>query len=247
VLDATAIRGDLRAGESGVVRGTVRNRGDAAAEAVAVRVGPDSPALSVAEPVYPVGTLAPGTTREFAVPVDVARDADPGPRRLTVTVERRTSDGTTRAETVDAVVAVAPARDPFAVESVDASFAVDSAGTLVVRVTNAGDEPVRDVRVRMTAEPPFESEAPAGFVPALAPGESADVAMHLDVAGEAVPGTNAVSVVLAYEDAAGDDRETEPYQVAVEVVPEPAGGVLLPAAVATLAVVGVAVWYWRRR
>lgn len=53
--------------------------------------------------------------------------------------------------------------------------------------------------------------------------------------------------VLSYEDAAGDDRETLPYQVPVEVVPEPAGNVLFPAAVAVLAVLGFGVWYWRRR
>jgi len=247
VLELAAVAGDLRAGEEGIVRGTVANRGDVPARQVVVRVAADGPALSVAETAYPLGTLAPGATGEFAVPIDVDRDADAGPRRLTVTIERRAVDDSTRTETADATVGVAAARDPFTVEGVNASFAVDSSGTLVVRVTNAGDEPVRDVRVRMTAEPPFESEAPAGFVPALAPGESADVAMHLDVVSEAVPGTNAVSVVLSYEDAAGDDRETLPYQVPVEVVPEPAGNVLLPAAVAVLAVLGFGVWYWRRR
>jgi hypothetical protein len=251
-LRVTGVGGDLRAGESGTIRGVVTNEGDAPARDVVVRVTADSTALTPTEPVFPVGEVAPGAAAPFTVPVSVARDADPGPRRVAVTVERRvgTTDAETagtRTSTTGATIEVAAARDPFVVEPVAASLAVDATGTLTVRVTNAGDEPVRNVQIAMAAGPPLESEAPAAFVPSLAAGASTEVSFPLEAVAEAVPGTNAVELTFTYEDAAGDDRTTDPYLVPVAIVPEPTGDVLLPAALAVVALVAVGVWYWRRR
>jgi hypothetical protein len=144
-------------------------------------------------------------------------------------------------------VRVVDAPDPFAVDALDAGVVVGGDARLDVRLTNTGDGPVRDVRARIEPAEPFESEDPAAFVPALAPGASTNLSFHLSASDEAVPGTNAVELVVAYEDADGDERTSESLFVPVEVVPEPAGSALLPAAVVLAALVAFGVWYWRRR
>jgi hypothetical protein len=268
-LQASGVVGDLRAGASGSIRGVVTNDGDATAREVLVRVRADSPAVTPTEPAAPVGDLAPGASAAFVVPVEVVRGAEPGPRRVTVSLERRVDGGGgggsagggetgpeggeravsagIRTTTVGATVTVAAGRDPFSVEPVAASVPVDGTTTLVVRVRNDGPDRVRDVRVAVTAAPPFESAAPAAFVPALAPGETAAVSFPIETVAEAVPGTNAVELAFTYEDAAGDVRTSDPVPVAVSVTPEPTGDVLLPAALAMVALLAVGVWYWRRR
>jgi hypothetical protein len=268
-LQASGVVGDLRAGTSGSIRGVVTNDGDAPAREVLVRVRADSPAVTPTEPAAPVGDLAPGASAAFVVPVEVARDADPGPRRVTVSLERRVDGGGgsgaadggetgngadgrarspgTRTTTVGATVTVAAGRDPFSVEPIAATVPVDGTTTLVVRIRNDGPESVRDVRVAMTAAPPFESAAPAAFVPALAPGETAEVSFPIETVAEAVPGTNAVELAFTYEDDAGDVRTSDSVPVAVSVTPEPTGDVLLPAALVAVALLAVGVWYWRRR
>jgi len=237
----------LPAGREGVVRGRVENRGDAVARDVTLRLAADSERVTLVETAYPLGDVPPGGSVPFAAAVDVASDADPGPRRLAATVERRTDDDGRRAEAADLRVRVVDTPEPFAADALDARVVVGGDARLRVRLTNAGDGAVRDVRARIEPTEPFESEDPAAFVPALAPGASANLSFHLSASDEAVPGTNAVELRVAYEDADGDDRTAGPLFVPVDVVPEPAGSALLPAVVALAALVAFGGWYWRRR
>ncbi|MGM0590589.1 MAG: COG1361 S-layer family protein [Halobacteriota archaeon] len=241
---------DLRVGERGRVSGTVVSTGSARADNAVVVLAANSSALTPGETDFPVGDLPPGERRPFSFVVDTSDGADAGPRRLSLAVEYRAGDGSRRvSDPVAAGVDVGPERDLFAVEPVNATFSVDSSGTLVVNVTNTGGEPLTDVQARLNvSDPPLTSDDPTAFEETLTPGETVSMAFELTVSDDAVPKNQSASLAFTYEDAAGDAQVSEPIAVPVEIVPEPGTPASTVAVVAAvLVLVGVGVWWWRRR
>jgi len=249
----TDLGGDLYVGERGTVRGTVVNEGNRTARDAVVVV--DSRATGISLPGGPVslGDLGPGESAGFELETDVASTATAGSRPFALTVEYGTSDGTRR--TGDALTfrrSVAPDREPLQVEPVNATFAPDSSGALVVRVTNTGDTAREDVRLQIAPVSPFTSVAPSAYVARLPAGETAEVAFELSVDEDAVPSSHAVALNVSSESA--DDRRAtvDRHQLPVVVASEPAGPVDTPSTIAAV-LLGLAVaastgyWWFRRR
>ncbi|WP_276259167.1 COG1361 S-layer family protein [Haloglomus litoreum] len=245
--------GDLYVGERGTVRGTVVNEGDRTARDAVVLVEPRSPGVSVPGGAVSLGDLGPGESATFDLETDVAPTATAGSRPFALTVEYGTDDGTRL--TSDPLTfrrSVAPDREPLAVEPVNATFAPDSSGALVVRVTNTGDTAREEVRLQITPGPPFTSVAPSAYVERLAPGETAEVAFELSVDEDAVPSSHAVALNVSSEPADGGRAAVDSYQLPVTVAPESAGPVDTPSAIAAVllgiaVVAGAAYWWFRVR
>jgi hypothetical protein len=114
-------------------------------------------------------------------------------------------------------------------------------------VTNALAEPLTDVRGRLTVAPPFETEDTSAFAGRLEPGESTRLRFDLSTSNEAIPKTDSVSLSVDYRDARGERRVTDPALVGVRIVERTGAVPVVPAALALLAGVAAAIWWWRRR
>jgi hypothetical protein len=247
-FDLAVDQSDLRVGSVGRVRGTVENVGGGDARDVVVRLGTEDPTLFPTDVAVPVGDLAAGETAAFEYSLGVDANASPGLRRLPFVVEYRSPGDDGRAVDETAVtVRVAPRRPGVVVAPQNATFEVDSSGRLVLAVTNEDDAPRTDVTVRLLPEEPLSSDDAVGFVPELAPGETASVAFDLDVSDDAVAKTHVVAVEVSYEDEAGRVFATGPQSVPVDVVRPQSTVPVVPALLVAAALLGAGVWWWRRR
>jgi hypothetical protein len=245
------VTSDLRVGRTGTIRGAVANRGERPARNAVLVLETTSGVLRLPESTYPVGTIEPGGTARFDFDVVVPESADAGPRPFTLAVEYEDAEGDVRTgDPVRFRRPVAPERDRFRFEPVNATVVVDTDNRVTVRVTNVGDERLRDVNARLDAAPPFTSEGPESYVPALAPDESATLAFQLTVSEDAVANVHAVPVNVTAETPDGDTITSGPYLVPVTVVeprgPEASATTLVGGAVLVLVVLGAG-WWWLRR
>jgi hypothetical protein len=243
----------LAVGDKGTLQGVVRNTGESVVRNAVVALETESTNVVPVETEFAIGDLGPDETATFAFNAEVTDSADAGPRQLSVTVRYRdTNDEVRRSDSLDARVDVGPRSDRFAVEPVSATFAPGESGVLELRVTNDGDEPVTDVSAKLFADDPLASSDDEAFIDELGPGESTTILFGLATAGDAIERkVYPVSMDFQYEDADGDTRLSDSYDVPVRVVErQGSDGSTLPilggVAIALLAVLG-GVWYWRRR
>ncbi|WP_435062790.1 COG1361 S-layer family protein [Halobaculum sp. EA56] len=242
----------LRVGEEGRLVGTVTNTGERTVSNAVVLFETDNPNVSPLEPEVAVGTLEPGESAEFAFDVEVSDAAEAGPRQFTLRVQYRDTEDTRRtSDPIDAPASVAPPRDEFAVEAVNGTLAVGEGGRLELRVTNARNETVSDVSAKLFLDAPLSSSDDEGFVPELAPGETATVRFDVSMAGSATVGkTYPVKVDFQYDTADGDTLISDTYQVPV-TAGEPTGSdvpfLLLVAVTGVLVVLAAGTYVVRNR
>lgn len=243
----------LAVGDEGTLQGVVRNTGETAVRNAVVVLDTDTANVVPVETEFAIGDLGPDETATFAFDAEVTDSADAGPRQLSVTVRYRdTNDDVRRSDPLDARVDVGQRADRFAVEPVAATFAPGESGVLELRVTNDGDEPVTDVSAKLFADDPLASSDDEAFIDQLGPGESTTIRFGLAAAGDAIERkVYPVSMDFQYEDADGDTRLSDSYDVPVQVTERqgsdgPSLPVLGGAAVVLLVVLG-GLWYWRRR
>ena len=235
------VESTLAVGDEGTLRGRLTNTGESTVRNVVVVFGTDTENVVPVETEYAVGDLAPGASATFAFDAEISDAADAGPRQLSLTVRYRDAgDDVRRSDPLDVRVDVGERRDVFDVEPLDATFAPGSSGVLELRVTNAGEEPVADVSAKLFTDDPLSSADDEAFVDALAPGESVVVRFELSAAGDALGKDYPVSVDFQYDDAEGDTRLSNTYDVPVTVV-ERTGGAGLDPLVVGGAVVGLLV------
>jgi len=242
----------LRVGEKGQFVGTVVNRGpDTVRQPVAV-FRSSNPNVNVESNEYALDTLEPGGTGEFAFDVTVSDGASATTQQFNVTVRYRNErDDVRRSDPLNERVVIEPQRDRFSVEAVNRTVTPGETTTLELRVTNEGDEPLRDVEAKAFVQDPLSSDDDEGLVSTLAPGESATVLVSLSVSGSAVERkTYPISVDFQYELPDGDTEVSETYRVPVTAERQERGGgglPFLPITVGALAVAGVGLFVWRRR
>lgn len=223
------VRSTLAVGDRGTLRGRLRNTGDVRVRNAVVRLTTENENVVPIETEYAVGDLAPGDTATFAFDAEVSDAADAGPRQLSVTIRYRDADDDVRrSDPVDVRVDVGPRRDVFAVEPVEATYQAGSAGILELRVTNAGDEPVSEVRAKLFTDDPLSSADDEAFVDTLAPGESTSLRFELSTAPDALGKVYPVSMDFQYEDGDGDTRLSNTYEVPVTVTERSSGSGLDP-------------------
>lgn len=253
-FEVANVTSTLAVGDEGTVRGTVTNTGEAPVRNAVVIFTGDNPNLAPVETEFAVGDLRPGRSATFAFDAEVSDSADAGPRQLTFEVRYRdTDDEVRRSDPLDARVEVGQRRDVFSVEPVSGAVTGGKSGTLELRVTNTGDEPVSDVSAKLFTDDPLASSDDEAFVDRLGPGESATIRFALSAAPDALEKVYPVSLDFQYDDAEGDTRLSDTFDVPVQVrepqdtrqlpvsTPLAAGG-----AVAIVVVVILGIWLWRR-
>lgn len=242
------VRSDLRVGEDGQVEGTLVNRGPRAAEDVVLVLESAGGGVLPDQTEYPVGQLAVNGSASFAFPVTVSNATRPGPRRLSLVADYAAADGSRiRSDTLGAAVDVRRARDEFRVEPLNATFPVDSDNTLVVRVTNRGNETLSEIEARLSVSDPLESDDPSAYLASLEPGESDVLTFQLTATDDALPKVHPTTVAFTYETALGTRRVSEPYPVPVTVVAQEGVDTTTIAIGGAVAALGLAIVWWRWR
>lgn len=270
-FSARGVESDLRVNEDGSFTVEVENDGPLPAEEVVVVFENEAPTggegggaagalgggqtVPLDENVVPrdnrvrVGDLGPGENATATFEAGVREDAKPGNRTLNVATRYRDAAGeVATSDALDVVVDVAPERDAFTVEAVDAVAERGGETTYEIRVRNLQDEPVTDVEAKLFATDPLDATDDEAFVSELGPNETETLAFTVDVGDGAAIKAYSVSVDFRYDDADGDSQLSDAYRLPVDVV-EPENGdaatLVVVAGVVLLALLsGIA--YWKR-
>ncbi len=235
------VESTLRVGEEGNLIGTVQNTGPVAANSVVVRYDNDAATLVPIESEFAVGTLAPGESAEFRLPIEVTREAEALPRLVDLSVQYRNLDNERRAyQKVDALAEVDQRRDQFLISIENKQLTAGESRRLEVEVTNNLNQPVTDVDARLFTEDPLTSDNDEGYIESLAPGESTTIVFELNAGGSATAKTYPISFDFQYNDADGRSKLSDTSQVAITVT-ESEGGSSSLSIIGLLAVVGTAI------
>ena len=238
-FSVTDVDSDLHVGEEGEITGTVTNEGPAEARNVVIQFAEQSQNVIPIERSVAVGTLAPGESGEFRLPVEIGEEAKAIDRTADIAVRYRNAEFETRAyQDVELLYEVQPERDQFLVEVDDREIEAGGQRALEVTLTNNLDEPVRDVEARLFADAPLDSGNDEGFVSELEPGESTTLTFDLSAAGSGTAKTYPVSFDFRYDDADGNSQLSDTTRVPITVV-EGEGG--LPVGLGLVGLVAVVV------
>jgi sialidase-1 len=245
------VASDLRVGEDGTIAGTVENTGPEPAKSVVIRYDDDAQTLTPIEEAVAVGTLNPGESASFELPIEVNSEAEAGAKSVDFAVRYRNADNDRRVyEKLDIRADVAPERDQFGVALANQTIEAGSSRTITVEVTNNLDETVTDVEGRLFAKDPLDTgQADTGYVQSIDPGETVAVTFDLSAAGSATPAkTYSISFDFRYDDEDGNSKLSDTVRVPIEVTESEEGGLpirLIAIAVAVLAIGGF-LWYRRQ-
>ncbi|WP_228841097.1 COG1361 S-layer family protein [Halorubrum sp. AJ67] len=243
---------DLYVGEQGDLRGTVTNDGPATARNVVVQYAEESPNVVPVERSVAVGTLDPGESADFRLPIEVGGEAEAVARTADVAVQYRTADLERRAyQDLELLFDVAPERDRFDVAVADRTLETGGERTLSVEVTNNLNETVGDVEARLFTDDPIATgDTDTGYAQTIEPGETVTMTFDLSATGSATPGsTYPISFDFRYDDANGDSQLSDTVRVPIDVTESEGGGLPIGPIVVVLVVLaagGAAVWYRRR-
>jgi hypothetical protein len=239
----------LRVGEDGTFSGTVVNRGPDVARQPVVLFRSSNPNVNVESNEYALETLAPDESGDFAFDLSVSESAGASTQQFNVTVRYRNERGDLRAsDALQERVVVDPRRDRFGVAAVDGTVVAGQPTTLQLRVTNRGDEPLRNVEAKAFVQSPLSSDDDEAIVSTLDPGETTTITVGLAAGGSALEKAYPVSVDFQYELPDGDTQVSRTYRVPVTVEQRADGGPpVVPIAVAgvVLLVAGLALYRWR--
>jgi hypothetical protein len=236
-FSVTDVESDLYVGEEGEVTATVTNEGPNEARNVVIQFAEESQNVIPIERSVAVGTLGPGESAEFRLPIEIGGEAKAVDRTADIAVRYRNADLEARAyEDLELLYEVQPERDQFLLEVDDREIETGEARSLEVTVTNNLDEPVTDLEARLFADDPLDSGDDEGFVDELGPGESTTLTFDLEASGSATAKTYPVSFDFRYDDANGNSQLSDTTRIPITVV-ESEGGFPLGLALGVLLVV----------
>jgi hypothetical protein len=127
---------------------------------------------------------------------------------------------------------------------------LDGSDIYELRIINEDNRTVRNVVAGMAVGPPVTSASPTAYVGILEGGESATARFAVETDDDAIETTTSATVTLSYTDASGTRLGTDPVSVPVTVIePDEEADVdsVAPIVVVGVVLVGVGVWWWRRR
>lgn len=244
------VESDLYVGEQGDIRATVTNEGPAEARNVVVRYADESPNVVPIEGSVAVGTLGPGESASFELPIEIGGEAEAVDRVADMAIQYRNTDDEGRQyEDVELLYDVGEERDAFLLSVEDREVQAGNSVAFDVTVTNNLDEPVSGVEARLFADSPLDSSDDEGFTETLDPGESTTMTFDLTAESGATPKTYPVSFDFRYDDADGDSQLSDTSRVAITVVESEGGFPLFSAfglLITVVVVAGGAVYYVQR-
>jgi hypothetical protein len=239
----------LRVGEDGTFTGTVVNNGPDAARDPVVVLRSSNPNVDIDSGEYALGDLAPDERGDFAFDVSVSDGASASTQQFNLSVRYRNDRGDTRlSDPLNERVVIEGQRDRFSVEAVDRTVIAGESTTLELRVTNEGNEQLRDVEAKAFVQAPLSSDDDEGIVSTLEPGETATIVIGLATGSNALEKSYPVSLDLQYELPDGDTQVSSTYRVPVTVERQESGGLpFVPVGLGASAVVAVGLFVWVRR
>ena len=246
------VESDLYVGEQGDIRGTVTNEGPATARNVVVQYAEQSPNVIPVERSVAVGTLGPGESAEFRLPIEIGQEAEAVASTADVVVQYRTADLERRAyQDLELLFDIAPERDRFGVVVANRTLETGGDRVLSVEVTNNLDETVSDVEARLFADDPIATgNTDTGYTQTIEPGETVTMTFDLSATASATSGsTYPISFDFRYDDANGDSQLSDTIRVPIDVTESEGGGLPVGLIAVVLLVVvaagGAVVWYRR--
>jgi len=236
------VESQLRVGEDGDLVGTVHNDGPLPARSVIVQYTGEDQSVIPTEDSTAVGTLEPGQSETFSLPIAISGSAQAGLRSLDMAVKYRNEEGETRTFQDLAVDAeIAPERDRFGTMVENRTIQAGGTRAVDVAVTNNLNEVASDVEVRLFADDPLDTgDTDTGYVQSLDPGETKTLTFELTTTGSATVGsTYPISLDFRYDDTEGDSHLTKTYRIPIDVTESEEGGLPLPVIAVALLVLGV--------
>lgn len=245
------VESQLRVGEDGDLIGTVHNDGPLPARSVVIQYTGDDQNVIPTERSTAVGTLDPGQSESFSLPIAISTSAEAGLRSLDMAVKYRNDKGETRTfEDLAIDAEIAPERDRFDATVENRTIQAGGTRAIDVAVTNNLNEVASDVEVRLFADDPLDTgDTDTGYVQSLDPGETKTVTFELTTTGSATVGsTYPISLDFRYDDTEGDSHLTKTYRIPIDVTESEEGGLPLPVIAVVLLVIGTgALVIYRRR
>ncbi|AKH98530.1 S-layer protein [Halanaeroarchaeum sulfurireducens] len=239
----------LRVGEEGELHGTVTNTGPVAANDVVVQFAEEAQTIVPVVRSVSVGTLEPGASADFTLPIEVTTEGKAVPNTFDMLVTYRNVDNEKRAyEDVSTSAEIEPRRDQFSIEVAEPTITAGETRTLQVTMQNELDETVSDVELKMFVDDPLDSSEDEAFVSSLKPGESATATVTLSAGGDAVAKSYPASFDVRYDDADGTSQLSETMRVPISVTESESSGLPITPigiAIALLILLAGGYWYWR--
>ncbi len=243
------VESTLRVGEDGDLRGTVTNTGPTTARSVVVQFAHESPNVIPIESDVAVGTLEPGESASFRLPIEINREAEAVPKAFDLAVQYRNADNELRRYgDVDAVADVAERRDEFLLSIPNREIQAGDSVLFDVEVTNNLDQTVTDLEAKLFTSSPLDSDEDEGYVEVLEPGETTTITFELSADSGAIPKTYPVSMDFRYDDERGTSTVSDTYRTAITVTEADDDGIpwALVGAVVVVVLLVAAFLYWRR-
>jgi hypothetical protein len=245
------VESTLRVGEEGEIRGTVANDGPRSVQSVVVRFTDESPNIVPIEDSVAVGSLEPGASESFELPIEVTTEAESVPRNFDMAVAYRNADNERRLfEDVDIAADIDEQRDEFTLDTEGRELQAGSSTLVDVEVTNNLDETVTDVEAKLFTDDPLGSDDDEGYIEALEPGESTTVTFRVNAGSSATPRTYPLQMDFRYDDESGTSKVSDTYRTAV-VVTEPSDEgtpwLIVGAVIALVIIIGAGLYWGRGR
>lgn len=201
---------ELHVGENGVVSGSVTNTGIKTTRNTAIHLDSSASSIEAIEPRVAIGTLAPGESGEFELPVRVSDAAEPASRPLGLSVSYQNSDNEERTVSdVDRPTVRILPEQTFTVTNVESSLRIGEDGNLYGTLVNTGSNTARNTVLAVSSESsniiPLEDSVAIGT---LRPNETNEFRFPIEISGEAEPVPKILDLTIRYRDA---DNELRSY------------------------------------
>lgn len=226
-FEANTDDSSLGVGEDGEIAGEIENTGSETANGATLRLTSEYGTIDVAEREYSLGDIDPGESASFSYDADVSGEASAGERPVDFAIEYEDEYGTPQNATADDQLSVAEDDEEFSVEPVNATLESGDSDVVELNVTNERDEPVSNLDAKLFADSPLDATSDQAYAQELDAGESTVLSFEVSVESGAMEKQYPLEVDFSYENADGESRLSDSYQVPVEVT-EPTDDGLLP-------------------
>ncbi|AGB31103.1 putative exo-alpha-sialidase [Natrinema pellirubrum DSM 15624] len=240
----------LRVGEDGSISGTVTNTGPKPVGSAVVQfTDDDSPNVIPIERSVAVGSLKPGESKSFRLPIEVSSEAEAGAKLLDFAVRYRNSEAEIRQYTkLDVTADIAPERDQFDVDIQESTITAGGEQAITVSVTNELNQTVTDVEARIFADDPLDTgDDDTGYVESLEPGESVTMTFELSASESATEKTYPVSFDFRYDDERNKSQLSNTIRVPMSVTTDDGGFPLSLVLITGSLLIGAVGVFWYRR
>ncbi len=219
------VGGDLRAGESGTISGTITNEGPNIATDAVLRLDHEGHHDVIArQSNYVLGSLGPDESEAFELPVAVNSTAEPGQRQVPLVVEYYDSNANpVQSRTLTARIDIDDERDDFEVVSSSTDVQAGDTGTISVTLENTGaNASEATVNLRSLSEGiTFGHTANATqFVGEWPVGEQRTIPLNATASNQTTSRSYPFQASVSYDDADGDRSRAGPFTVGATLRPE---------------------------